>query len=303
MAIRVVLMLDGDIKLADLMTRPTLRELAQVLDRGTGSSASLLVRYAGHDTPLASVVCLPYAGGSSASFQSLAQSVVGLGAALSVYGVDLPGHELVGQQGALLDVEAMAAQIAMEIRATVGTPVVLWGHCVGAAMALAVESELQKAGHEVVRVFIGGKLLPSMQDAEAGIAAMDRMSNADVLSWMVKETGHTELAELAAQHADRLVTLFRHDARTANRYLGGLAAGRPQRLPSLTVVFADDDPLTKGYETGYSRWQAVCDELRMTRLPDGGHYFCRTRANEVARIIVNELEKSNHTMPGGMSKE
>ncbi len=302
MAIRVVLMLEGDIKLADLMARPTLRELAQILDKGGTSPASLLVRYAGHEAPVASVVCLPYAGGSSASFQSLAQAVAAQGAALSVYGVDLPGHELVGEQGALLGVEAMAAQIAVEIRAKVGTPVVLWGHCVGAALALAVESELQKAGHEVLRVFIGGKLLPSPQDAEAGIAAMDLMTNADVLSWMVKETGHTELGELAASYGDRLVSLFRHDARTANRYLAGLAAGRARRLPSLTVVFADDDPLTKGYETGFSRWEAVCDELHMTRLPDGGHYFCRSRAADVAQILVNELQKSNDIMPRGMSK-
>jgi len=291
MAIRMVLMLEGDIKLADLMARPTPRELAQVLDKDRSPPSSLLVRLAEHEAPQASLVCLPYAGGGSASFQSLAQAIRTQGVPLSVYGVDLPGHELVGEQGALLGVEAAAAKIATEIRAGIDTPVVLWGHCVGAALALAVEDELEKAGHTVLRVFIGGKLLPSAQDAEAGTAAMDKLTNAEVLSWMVKETGHTELGELAAAHADRLVSLFRHDARTANLYLAGLADRRVRRLPSLVVVFADDDPLTKGYEQSFSRWQAACGELRMTQLPDGGHYFCRSRATDVAQIIVNDIQE------------
>ncbi|PMS21443.1 non-ribosomal peptide synthetase [Trinickia soli] len=289
MAIRVVLMLDGAIRLADLMANPTIRALAEMLGRDSASRASSLVGLTTRPHAKASVVFLPYAGGSSASFQSLAQALHHQDLPLSAYGVDLPGHELVGELSALLDIEATAQRIAEEIRANIDTPVVLWGHCVGAALALAVECELDKAGHAVAHVFIGGKLLQSSEEVEAGIATMSGMTNADVLSWMVRETGHTELAELAASHADRLVSLFRHDSSTANRYLANIAASRERRLFSLTVVFADDDPLTKGYQQTFTRWESVCDELRMIRLPDGGHYFCRSRPEEVSRLIADAL--------------
>lgn len=289
MAIRVVLMLDGEIKLADLMARPTIRALAEILGKQSTAPASALVGLAIQPQATMSVVFLPYAGGSSASFQSLAQMLGRQDQALSVYGVDLPGHELVGELSGLLGIEATAQRIAREIRASIGTPVALWGHCVGAALALAVECELEKVGHEVAHVFIGGKLLQSVEEVEAGIATMSSMANTDVLSWMIRETGHTELAELAQAHADRLVTLFRHDSCTANRYLANTGVSRVRRLPSLTVVFADDDPLTKGYQHSFTRWESICDELRMVSLPDGGHYFCRSRPEEVSRVIADAL--------------
>ncbi|MBA5635776.1 amino acid adenylation domain-containing protein [Duganella sp. LX20W] len=290
-AIRAVFMLEGAIRLADIMQHPTLAELAVIAAGGAGRAARMLVKLTGGAGDRATLVCLPYAGGGSASFRPLGMALREAGCPVGVYGVELPGHELSSQASELVDIPAAAHRLHQEIGATVTTPVILWGHCIGAALALALAQLMEQAGQPPLHVFIGGKLLHPAEQMHAGIAAIADMSDRAVVDWMVRETGHTELADFSNEHAAQLVALFRHDAAVANRYLAERAdddadaAGQPLH-GALSVVVAPDDPLTRNYAHNWRNWSVFSHQLQLHELDGGGHYFCRTRPADVAALIA-----------------
>jgi surfactin synthase thioesterase subunit len=54
----------------------------------------------------------------------------------------------------------------------------------------------------------------------------------------------------------------------------------------VTVVAATDDPSTAGHRHRYEDWQLLADHVTLHELPDGGHYFLRTRPAEAALAVL-----------------
>jgi len=150
------------------------------------------------------------------------------------------------------------------------------------------------AGRSIARLFIGGKLYPELAEIQASIQEVSALSDDEVVQALAKETGYAELQSVAPEMAVALARVFRHDSLGANRYLadaGQRWAGTELRAP-MTVVVASDDPLTPRYEQAYRRWDAFANVVDLRKVDGGGHYFCRTRADVVARLIADELKVS-----------
>ncbi|CAM5544547.1 hypothetical protein SVIOM342S_03556 [Streptomyces violaceorubidus] len=71
----------------------------------------------------------------------------------------------------MADVPEIARRVRDEIAARVTTPVLLWGHCAGAAPALETARLLQEAGRPAERVFVGALLLEDIGALRAEMAA------------------------------------------------------------------------------------------------------------------------------------
>ncbi|HEV2895733.1 MAG TPA: hypothetical protein VG411_18440, partial [Actinomycetota bacterium] len=56
----------------------------------------------------------------------------------------------------------------------------------------------------------------------------------------------------------------------------------------VTVVVAADDPATP--ESRQRDWQLVAERVGLHELPDGGHYFPRTRPAEAAQAVRRAAE-------------
>jgi pimeloyl-ACP methyl ester carboxylesterase len=56
-----------------------------------------------------------------------------------------------------------------------------------------------------------------------------------------------------------------------------------------TFVVATDDSCTTGYADRYADWRSFVAELDLQELDGGGHFFTRTRPEQVAGLVARTL--------------
>ncbi|MGX5184222.1 amino acid adenylation domain-containing protein [Streptomyces avermitilis] len=304
-AMRVVMELDGLVSLTDLMRNSTLAALGEAARANLAATATeaeqgpqelLLSLSAERGDAECALICFPYAGGNAINFEPLAQALDAAGGAVAVYGVELPGHDAGRPDEAFSSLEDTARRVVEEIRDKAGDrPLMLWGHCVGSALAVETARLLEAEGTTPAEVFVGGKLLHDAATTRQGIEQAAAMADEDIVRWLVDETGFTGFDSLRPEHAAFVAGVFRHDAGSANGYL--LAAdehGPKARLSApLTTVFTADDPLTPGHAERYTAWSLFADQPRLVELTDGGHYFCRTAAPAVADLVLSRWQAAS----------
>jgi surfactin synthase thioesterase subunit len=57
----------------------------------------------------------------------------------------------------------------------------------------------------------------------------------------------------------------------------------------LEIVVAADDRTTAGHASRHERWSLVADHVVLRELGEGGHYFVRTRADEIAELVAEAV--------------
>jgi amino acid adenylation domain-containing protein len=227
------------------------------------------------DAVRVSVVCVPYGAGDGLVYQPLADAV----------DEDVAVFSVTNPRG--FDPEDRAAfaqfleQVVAEVRQQVDGPIVLWGHCVGYALALLLADRLPG----VAALFLGAVTIDA-DHARRTAAAAPKLDRAGVVG-LLTSAGLTEIqGVLTDDEWDLVVGKFQHDMALSQRcdreYFAGPAT--PLRMPVHTVV-AEDDPLTSDWADNAANWSIVAERLKIVRLGHGGHYFIKTRTAEVAKLI------------------
>jgi amino acid adenylation domain-containing protein len=290
-AVKLAITLDRAVSLKDLTRRPVLADLAGLVDgrseRRSGLLQSLLEPDSGRDTAL---VCFPYAGGNAVNFQSMARALRSSG--LAVYAAELPGHDLAAENEPFVSIGQVVEQACAEITRLQVRRVLLWGHSSGAAFAVATARKLGEAGVDVQRVFLAAQLPGDAKGRRASITELTARSNAEIAAELTSDGGsaefRAELGELDAAHAQQIGAAYRHDCVSAHRWIADALDSPPTVKLSapVTVVVAADDPYTAGSRQRYRDWQVLADHVDLHELPDGGHYFLRTRPAQAAQAVL-----------------
>ncbi|MFC9944129.1 amino acid adenylation domain-containing protein [Streptomyces pratensis] len=291
-AMKVAAATEGRISLRDLLARPTARHLARGLVRQAGTRRDLLVDLTAaaggtaNGRPRATVVCVPFAGGSAVSYVALARELAGAGAPVRVLGVELPGRDR-DDSLAPVPVEQLAEQLAEEIERSAGTPVMLLGHCAGSALGLATVPRLRERRVDVRGLLVIAKLLKSVDPAAHASNEVVDMSEEEILAWLVDNTGLQDIAGLGAKERTDLARAFRYDTAQATRaFHQALSLLPASRLDCpLTVLLAEDDPLARGHEETARNWELFSDAVRVEVGADGGHYLNTTRPGRIAAAL------------------
>ncbi|UNZ16009.1 non-ribosomal peptide synthetase [Streptomyces sp. 891-h] len=292
-ALRVVLELDGLVTLSDLTRLPRLGALAALVDSGgtvEGEEEELLQLLSSTaEGARAAVVCVPYPCGHPVNFKPLAEAVEKRTPDLAVYGLEPPGHSP-SRPGRFTDVtETVERTLAqLEQRPELADlPLILWGHCGGAAVTVELARVLEERGFDLRQVFIGSKLLPSADEMRESIEMIESWSDGDIITYMVEETGYTEMDGLDRRYTSFMGDLFRHDVCGGYRYFIRLTENDPGRrieAPFTVVVAGDDTGLAHAAEE-YRCWERVADRVDFHRLGSGGHYFVRGNPAQTAELI------------------
>jgi amino acid adenylation domain-containing protein len=290
-AVRLLVRLDRALSLKDLAAHPVLGDLAAALDereRGGDQpgAAALLQPLSSVRAPRATLVCFPYAGGHALNFRSMAAELERDG--IAVLGVELPGHDFADDAEPLLDVPAIALRVRDELAERVTTPVLLWGHCAGAAAALETARLLEEAGTPAARVFIAALLLDDEETLRAEMAEVTEADNQQLLALLRADNAYVEFDALKPERADVVGRAYRHDVLSANTHLLNIHQDTvPHRIDGpIELVLARDDASTARFEHGYGDWKPLCDQLTVHQLDQGGHYFTSTRPAEAARLVL-----------------
>ncbi|WP_037972706.1 non-ribosomal peptide synthetase [Streptosporangium amethystogenes] len=288
-AVRLLVRLDRALSLKDLVAHPVLADLAATLDeRGRGgaqdTAAGLLQPLSSVRAPRRTLVCFPYAGGNAVNFRSLAAELECDG--IAVLGVELPGHDFADAE-AMEDVPTIAHRVRDEIAERVSTPVLLWGHCAGAAAALETARLLEEAGTPAERVFIGALLLEDTDALRAEMAEASGADNKTLLGRLRTDNGYVELDALKPERAEVVGRAYRHDVLTSDSHLIRIredAASYRVDTP-VDVVVAHDDASTAGFVERYGEWKSISDRVTLHELEQGGHYFVSTRPADTADLV------------------
>jgi amino acid adenylation domain-containing protein len=291
-AVKLAIALGRTVSFRDLTAHPILADLAALIDGRSERSSNLLQRLVEPDgDPTGAIACFPYAGGNALNFQLLARALQG--SELAVYAVELPGHDLSPEQSeSFVPIAQVAQRVADEIAGLRPSRLLLWGHSAGCALALETARTLEERGLTPDRVFLAAQLLGDPAERRAVITELSNRSNAELAAALSADRGYSELAELDAQRAEQVGAAYRHDCIAANRYLAAAVENPPLvRLASpVTVVVAADDPTTAKFAHHYWEWELLAEHVDLYQVPDGGHYFLRTRPAAAAQSVLAAAE-------------
>ncbi|MFG3015594.1 amino acid adenylation domain-containing protein, partial [Streptomyces cinerochromogenes] len=290
-AARLIAHLGRHLTVADLVAHPVLADLARVLTRRRDGEpdrtrhSRLLHPLLEVRSPHHTLVCFPYAAGNAVNFRALAEELKYDG--IAVYGAEPPGHDFAAPDEPLQDVPELARRARDEILDHVAGPVLLWGHCAGAATALETARLLQEAGRPVERVFLGAQLLPGAERLRSELADLAAVDRPTLLGRLRGGRAFVELDAYQPERAAVADRAYRHDLDTAHRHLIRLQEQPdPRRLAApVDVVVARDDPQTADAARAAGAWRTLAEHVTLHQLDDGGHYFVGTRpALSAARV-------------------
>ncbi|MFE6664953.1 amino acid adenylation domain-containing protein [Streptomyces sp. NPDC057697] len=294
-ALRAARLIGPDLRVVSLFTHPTVRELAALLDDPASAGTGLLQRLAGPPPgtpPRATVVCLPYGGGSAASYQPLAHELAARRPDLQVLAVELPGHDPARADEDLRSLTEIVARCRDELAGLDTGRLLIYGHCVGTAPAAALALALEETGEELAGVVLGAAF-PSARLPGRLPALLHRWFPDDRRT--SDRAYHDVLRALGGQMDQETlgstIRAVRHDARQAVDWFSArFESHTPQRLRApLRCVIGDRDRTTELFEERYREWTAVADDVSLSRIPHAGHYFLKHQARELAGIVEQQL--------------
>jgi amino acid adenylation domain-containing protein len=291
-AVKLAITLDRAVSLKDVTQYPVLADLAAVVDGRSEHRSGLLQSLSNPDgTPTGALVCFPYAGGNAVNFQPLAKALRESGSGLAVYAVELPGHDVAAKSEPFETLAHVVDQVVDEI-ARRGLAPVLWGHSSGCAFAVEAARRLEARGVYVQRVFVAAQVLGDVGERRSAIAQLTERGDGEIVAEMRADGGYAELAELDAGRAEHVGAAYRHDYVAAHRYFADVLDAPPDVKLSapVTVVGAADDGYTADFAQRYGDWRLLAEHVDMYEIPDGGHYFLRTRPAEAAQAVLRTTE-------------
>jgi amino acid adenylation domain-containing protein len=290
-AMKLAVSLNRQVSFKDLTQHPILADLAGVVDGRIDHRTGLLQCLSAPAGPSAgALVCFPYAGGNAVNFHPMAKALASSG--LAVFAVEFPGHD-VGHDGEPFEpLDQVVEQVVTEIAERDLGPVLLWGHSSGAAFAVETARRLQQNGVEVRRVFVAGHLLGNTAERRADIVELESYGNPEIAAALIADGGYTEIGDLDDEQAEHIGAAYRHDCVSAHRYFLDLLDSPPTLSAPVTVVLATDDPYTAEFTDRHRDWQLLAPRLDTYEIPDGGHYFVRTRPTEAAWAVLSSEQLS-----------
>ncbi|GLI01847.1 non-ribosomal peptide synthetase/MFS transporter [Phytohabitans aurantiacus] len=288
-AVRAVRAIDPRLRVIDLFTRPTVRELAAHLD-GDGGPAGLLHRLAGPATATLNVVCVPYGGGSAAAYGPLATELAQRLPGAAVLAIELPGHDPARPDEPTLPMGELVDRVMAELPPG---PVLVYGHCVGSAAATELALRCEADGREVVGLVVGGSFPAARLPGRVSAWLHKRIP----ATWWTSDRAYRDflrvLGGLDEDGLDVEVILrgLRHDVDEAQTWFTRELT-RPDRrrlsAPVLCVIGARDRS-TELYEERYAEWGAFADRVALSVVPRAGHYFLKHQAAVVAESIAGAV--------------
>jgi len=275
--------------LADLFKYPVLEDLAEHIQ--SSSNCNYLSPLSKTHKPMNSValIAIPYGGGDAADFQHLAKDVEKINSNISVFGVELPGYDFSRGPQEFHSITKLAENIIIQIKQEGYDSIILYGHCVGSALAIALAQEVEKQSINLLAVFVAAVYPPRWDPKEEPILdPWKNVSDQDIVQ-SLRTLGWSN-TELNADIMHTVLKNFRHDVREFRKFFYEFK-DKLKLKSSLCFLVGSLDRSTEDHAIRAEEWSVFAMQLKTIIIENGDHYFVKSMSETVAKIICNEVEQ------------
>ncbi|QKW37594.1 thioesterase [Actinomadura sp. NAK00032] len=234
--------------------------------------------------PALRLIVFHHAGGSSAAYMPLARALPG---GWELLLLDLPGRGRGHRASPLTEMPSLVAATADAVLEWAGPPVALFGHSLGAIVALETARRLEARGVTPLWVGVSGRPAPECPVDEA--RPLCELPDRELIGALARFGGiPAELDELP-EFRDRFVRLVRADLRALDSYVPQ-ERRRPLDAP-LTAFGAVDDELAPADTV--EPWSRETAGGFRARMFTGGHFHFLGRSFAgFAKVLVEEVGRA-----------
>jgi pyochelin biosynthetic protein PchC len=217
---------------------------------------------------------VPYAGGSACSFPAVRAA---LADELDVMGVSYPGRTLAADGAWAGGFDEMVDCVVQSTRACGGREVALWGHSLGAIVAMEASHRLMAQGSRQIRCVIASASRPPHLFR---VQLPDVVSDQDTMKAMVSLGGMPSQIMVNPRRTARWLPMLKADLEAGRRYR--FVARMPLPMP-ITVLSGCEDPLAPQDEM--AEWGRHTSAAFDHHALKGGHFFVHGQERLTARLI------------------
>ncbi|KAA2261601.1 amino acid adenylation domain-containing protein [Solihabitans fulvus] len=301
-AVRAVRQIGLGLRVIDLFTHPTVGALAEFLDGGDDRAAPTLLHQltgpARGETPTVTVLCVPYGGGLAAGYRPLAEQLAAELPGAALLAVELPGHDPAAPDEARLPLPDVVDRVLAELADRRTGPILVYGHCVGSALATELALRLEDGGRPLIGLVIGGSFptaqlpgrLPAWWNRTLG---GDRWRSDRGFEDALRVMGGLleDEEEGGAEATAMMLASMRHDGHEARRWFTRELTAQRRRTLTVPVlcVIGQRDLTTELYQERFAEWGAFADRVELAEIPRAGHYFAKHQAGALAALIAQRV--------------
>lgn len=232
------------------------------------------------------LLCLPPGGGSARLFKEWARL---LPEGLGVAALELPGHGGRLAEPPAARFEDAVAELVDAATPLLERPVMLFGHSMGAVLALDLAYELRaRRGWSPVALVVAASEPPGQQSASE---TSSEASDEELVTWLRGLGGMSEELLASREFLDELLPALRADLDLVERRTP--RAEPPLGCP-LHVYLGEQDPTVEG-PVAERRWATHTTRAQPPRTFPGGHFFVQ----ESAELVLAALAEDANAAVGG----
>jgi surfactin synthase thioesterase subunit/MFS family permease len=307
-AVRAVRKISDSLGVMQLFLHPTIRQLAESMageqNQGPHRLLQELTPPVAVGARTVSLVCIPFAGGSPIMYQPMARAMP---AGISLFAVEVPGHDFVLRSEPLQPIGVVAARCVQEIQEHVPGPIALFGHCLGGSLAIEIARRLEATGRPLVGIFIAGhfptpRLPGKLFELFHRLFPSEKWTSHHTIIDSLRAMGFfTEVVD--PQEQDFVVHNMQQEVSEINDYYTRIYQNPAARLKSpIQCIMGQMDRSTELYEERYKEWEFFSASVSLVAIPKAGHYFPKHQASEVAAIVTAQLAQWQQSPLSGVAQ-
>lgn len=220
-----------------------------------------------HLAPMAQkrLVCVPFAGAGASVFSPWLEA---LPPDVEVFALQLPGRETAARQPFCTDWSQMMKQAEEAVAGLPALPTIIFGHSLGALIALDVARAMVRNGGSPLRLVVAGRPWPGLGALPAETARIADLPDQHFIEAMEKRYGPIHESLHHPEIAEMVFPILRADLHLLASY--EYRSEQPLPCP-LCVIQGKDDRITRDCD-GRKWRRETKNDFELVELA-AGHYF------------------------------
>ncbi|WP_133121660.1 thioesterase II family protein [Chryseobacterium sp. PMSZPI] len=230
--------------------------------------------------------CIPYAGGSSMSFLNITNRIHI--DAIEIKNLELPGRGLRHKEPLLSSLEEAVDDLYLQVKENIDSlqrPVFLWGHSMGAILALLLSFKLYKHQFKVPGLLVSGMKAPTCQLSDKILS--EKAKNKLLSNFLPVKKEQNKEAPLFQKIYKKRIEIMEKDVEILEKYQMENWKDIYVATTIIAIMGEDDDLYPD--QSYYENWKLHTSETFEIFSIKGGHFFPMQHPGETAILLTSIL--------------